>query len=320
MFVPLNEVICQLDDEGIPGSFEEQSGLAKEEDDRRSIRDEEEPPAIPHKGSVYFDRTLTEQQEAPEGTTETECITGDMLHPVTGFGATENREKPCKHSRLRSVSASLCSYETLEHCSETAEADKGEKTDRAPKIHTLARLNSADTVRKKTHAVVNHSLPASPRQWRESEGDPEALYSDTDKGKLQFGDTWDSGCYMSLGRQSSECSEQFSDVESEYSSTPWTSSLEEALDSVWKRHKQRDTNSLFPRRQPTDTFFVDREIELQDYRIHKKVRFISSTSLIIHWCQVVGGHVQHVILKTKTHSFVCTNEKSCHQQPPVHNL
>lgn len=272
VFVPLNEVICQLDDEGIPGSSEEQSSLVEEGDDRRSVGDEEDTPAILHKGSTHPDHTLTELQEAPKGMTETECIMEDALPPVTGFGATENREEPCKHPRLRSVSASHCSYETLEHGNEAAESDRGEKTDRVPKTHTLARLNSADAARKRTHAGMNHSLPASPRQWREFEGDPEAHYSDSDKGKLQFGDTWDSGCYMSLGRQSSECSEQFSDLESEYSSTPWASSLEEALDSVWKRHRQRDAHSPFPRRQPTDTFFVDREIELQDCRILKKAR------------------------------------------------
>lgn len=273
MFVPLNEVICQLDDEGTPGSSEEQPSLVEKIDDSRSIGDGEEASANSHRRSTHSDHTLTELQDTPKSIIERDCE-AENSSCVTDFGAIDNREKPCKHHRLRSVSASHYMYESLEQDKKTAQMDREEKTAIVPKVHALVRLNSTDTALKRKQIGMNHSLPASPRQWRESEGDPEAHYLDSDKGKLQFGDTWDSGCYMSVGRLSSECSEQFSDLESEYSSTPWASSLEEALDSVWKRHRQQDTRSPFPRRQPKDTFFVDREIELQDYRIHKKVRLI----------------------------------------------
>ncbi|KAG0730500.1 hypothetical protein GWK47_028158 [Chionoecetes opilio] len=196
VFVPLNEVICQLDEEGTPSLEGEAATLAMGEGNTNTH--EEENTATPLQGNttgLYL--TLTDPQ-GKEGMVEGMTVTG-----------TNPERRPHEGGSL------------------------------------------------------------------EGEDDLDSRYSECERGKLQFGDTWDSGCYMSLGRHSSEGSDQLSDLESEYGSVgpAWGSSLEEALNCVWRRHRRPDTQGRRQQQQQrADTFMLDTEVERQDYRLHGKVR------------------------------------------------
>ncbi|KAK8384470.1 hypothetical protein O3P69_009345 [Scylla paramamosain] len=335
VFVPLNDVICQLDEGGdsSSGGVEEAPTLREGDDTHSNNSSSRRDSEDMNSHTADLDHTLTDTHTSQDigrliqdtwAEEEVHSVTKDPRHTrehlsisvaeaghrtqgtVDKDGYGECGEDMGHHGgrHFSSVSDTSSTCESLgsrgmEDVSRGPAGYHGSRSEALPRrskvtgsdqrclecegdiesrVGDLHRHPSQGPIRY--HGSQSEALPrrmkvtGSDQRCLECEDDLESQYSECDKGKLQFGDTWDSGCYMSLGRHSSECSEQFSDPESEYGSTghPWGSSLEEALNSVWQKHKHGDTLTPYLRRTPADTFILDSEVELQDYRGHGKIR------------------------------------------------
>ncbi|XP_071535404.1 uncharacterized protein [Panulirus ornatus] len=309
LFVPLGDVICQLDDEVDIDSGEYLLGLDVEYVDDDNNVEEFNPSSssdtretvcekfIPSSIVQHLSLPLTKERRARSATpelrraSEESCarspsISSHNSDSIHGLGelsqlGVENEDENLNTCAGNSVRVPLqetrSTYEasySFVNVQQFSSSDLGNVVPlgadfQSPCLSAVCKIEDEDGMYGEIDGTESRvslydtsdsaiSLTFTQKlQGSEESSEPQSL-TDLDKDSLHFGDTWDSGCCMgSRERYRSESSEQYSDYENESKHTGalWARNLSEALDSVWKKHKNIKDFCL-------DSIDITRDIEL----------------------------------------------------------